>query len=336
LTTTAHRSPSKRRLYQRSAPSVRRKIARGGAALRLYSSGGLNRTWRSPREDATLNRFIGLIDSGRVGDEAALKRAYRLLAKRVHPDLAAGPSAGTAGPSGGPGAEGLPSSDEAAARRFVAIRAEYEEARAYLAGLRPSAAATDAPASRGAAATSAPAAATPAPAAATKTEAPTLRFERRAFYESLEDLLGRGFPHRPLAAGPGRRYDASRGRFLGLLAGRDEVYPEERAARAFLAFEAAYAALPLGAGFRDAGRRPNRILYYFLSNILGYHRMGFKHLAVIARSLAAEARGEAALRAGPARVDTPRVEPAREDAGGSLPFVELLVADLARGPAALD
>ena len=39
-----------------------------------------------------MNPFIGLVDSGRVADEAALKRAFRLLAKRVHPDLARDPA----------------------------------------------------------------------------------------------------------------------------------------------------------------------------------------------------------------------------------------------------
>ena len=95
-----------------------------------------------------MNPFIGLVDSGRVADEAALKRAFRLLAKRVHPDLTgshapapagadpaeSAPTAAGSAASGGAAHQGAAPADPLrASRAFVALRAEYEEARAYLA-----------------------------------------------------------------------------------------------------------------------------------------------------------------------------------------------------------
>lgn len=67
-----------------------------------------------------MNLFFGRISAGRIATEADLKRAYRLLAKRLHPDRAAGDSSAAAGP-------GRPHQD------FIRLKADYDEAAAWLA-----------------------------------------------------------------------------------------------------------------------------------------------------------------------------------------------------------
>lgn len=268
--------------------------------------------------EADTNPFIGLVDSGRVADEAALKRAFRLLAKRVHPDLAG---------SGEP---------LDASRAFVALRSEYEEARAYLAardestrgeGRGNEGAARHGAASSGATPSGArPRGEEPRGAEARGREGPAAAiraasWDRRAFYECLEDLLGRGFPKRPGAAWPGRAYDASREKLLAYLAGRDQVYPEDSARDAFLAFEAGYAALARGGGGwlsvdNDAGRS----VYFLLADLLSYHELGFAHVRRIARSI---------------HPDAERLARARGELR-PLAFLALLVADLEKGPAIAD
>ncbi len=309
-----------------------------------------------------MNPFIGLVDSGRVADEAALKRAFRLLAKRVHPDLAgshapapagadpaeSAPTAAGSAASGGAAHQGAahqgaahqgaahqgaahqgaaPADPLRASRAFVALRAEYEEARAYLAARAAGrAGGADSGGCAGGGGGGGGAgngrAGADRSSAADKGPAPrAARWDRRAFYESLEDLLGRGFPRRPGAAWPGRAYDASREKVLAYLAGRDQVYPEDSSREAFLAFEAGYAALARGGGGwlsvdNDAGRS----VYFLLADVLSYHELGFAHVRRIARSI---------------HPDAERLARARGELR-PLAFLSLLVADLEKGPAIAD
>jgi len=221
--------------------------------------------------------FIELIESGRIADEAALKRAFRAAAKRAHPDARAA-DAGALGD---------------AARDFVALRADYESALAHLR------------------------------ARATEKRAETgpvepLVFSRREFYESFEDLLGRGFPRRPRAAYPRAAYEASRSRLLAYLAGRDVMIPEGRSLEAFLALESGYASLVRpDARWMDIENDPGRSLYFFLTNLVLYHETGFAHLAAFSRNVYPTVKKLLAAR----RETRP------------LAFLELLFADLVSGPA---
>lgn len=248
------------------------------------------------------NRFIELFESGRLRDATGLRRAFRSLAKRAHPDMRRSGDRAVAG-------ELAPDSSEEASTAFIALRAEYEEALAFLQvdGEREKKPATHTDRSDGA---------PPKPASTRH----VLPFDRRAFYESFEDLIARGFPHPPTAPYPARLYTMSRNRTLAYLAGRDEVFPEARALAAFLDFESAYQNLPSRGGFLAVDTEARRLLFYLLSNLLGYHRSGFRHLASIARNF------------------MPQTEPllVAQGAEGALPFLGILIADLEGGPAMTD
>jgi hypothetical protein len=240
------------------------------------------------------NRFIELVEAGRIADEAALKRAFRAAAKRAHPDTLAGFDS-----SGGAGSTEAIRVAESAARAFIALRADYEAALAYLGSRGAAAPAENAGPARGA--------------------RPDIRpFSRGAFYESLEDLLARGFPRRPRAAYPRAGYEESRARVLSYLGGRDQVFPEDRALAAFLSFEAGYAAIARpGAGWLSVENDPARSLYFVLSDIVLYHETGFAHTAAFARNV--RPTTEALLKA---RGET-----------RPLAFLAILVDDLDGGPA---
>jgi len=251
---------------------------------------------------AVANRFIELVEAGRIADEAALKRAFRAAAKRVHPDRLAG----AAGERGGQRERAeSEESAESAARAFIALRADYEDARAFLAA-RPTSGKAAPPG--GAAGRAGAVRPSPAPRA----------FSRGEFYESLEDLLARGFPRKPRAAYPRAGYEASRERVLSYLAGRDQVYPEDRALEAFLDFEAGYAALAnAGFGWLSVDNDPVRSLYLVLSDIIVYHETGFAHTAAFARNV---------------YPDTLAILRNRGETR-PLAFLAILVADLDGGPA---
>jgi len=260
---------------------------------------------------------VELVDSGRIADEAALKRAFRAAAKRIHPDVIVGADVlvgadGTARPAAADGVGPASDSDalrdaESAARAFIALRADYEAALGYLAARRGRAAgARGEAAGRGGAA---PGSIRP------------LAFSRARFYQCLEELVGRGFPRRPRAAYPRASYDASRERLLSYLAGRDEVYPEDGSLAAFLAFEAGYAALARpGSGWLSVENDPARSIYFLVSDVLLFHENGFPHLAAFARNV------------------RPVTESLLRERGETRPlaFLGLLVADLDAGPACAD
>ena len=266
-------------------------------------------------------RLIELVDSGRIADEAALKRAFRRLAKRIHPDVAAG-----SGLAGAAAARARPSEDkgggatDAASRAFIALRAEYEEALARLAS-KGAGDAGDAGSPR--AAKEAPASkAKPAPEAPRPRPAPRpLSYSARAFYEGLEDLLGRGFPSEPVRAPALASYLASRDEVLGLLAGRDLFLPPGTAVAAFLGFEAGLSSVV-------AASKPNhpmegRFAYYLrnlVANILYYHRSGSPQPLAYSRN------------------EWPRLVKELKGRGETRPlaFLALLMADLEEGPACLD
>jgi hypothetical protein len=181
------------------------------------------------------NRFIGLIDSGRIADEAALKSCFRSLAKRIHPDTAGGEAAG-------------------GSRAFITLRADYEEALARLAGGRGVENGAGPPGHK-----------MPDPRP----------YSAREFYEGLEDLLARGFPRAPEKPGPRGRYEASRELVLGLLAGRDILMPEGKGVGAFLDFERGYAAILAAARpSRPMEGRFAYYLGNLVASILYYHRDG--------------------------------------------------------------
>jgi len=243
-------------------------------------------------------RLIELVDSGRIADEAALKRAFRRLAKRIHPDVAAGAAA-----------------TDGASRSFILLKADYEEALARLASKR--AGVTEAPRT----AKEPPASeAKPGPEAARPRPAPR-PYSARVLYEGLEDLLGRGFPTEPARAPARASYLASRDEVLGLLAGRDLFLPPGNAVEAFLALEAGLSAI-------IAASKPNhpmegRFAYYLrnlVANILYYHTSGSAQPLNYARNewprLARELKGRGETR--------------------PLAFLALLMADLEAGPACLD
>ncbi|HOX32453.1 MAG TPA: hypothetical protein PLB91_08980 [Spirochaetales bacterium] len=258
------------------------------------------------------NPFAELIDSGRIADEAALKRAFRAAAKRIHPDMLVGADVASrpgAADGAGPASDADALRDaESAARAFIALRADYEAALGYLAARRgrASGARGGEAAGRGGAA---PGSIRP------------LAFSRERFYPALEELVGRGFPRRPRAAYPRAAYDASRERLLSYLAGRDEVYPEEGSLAAFLAFEAGYASLARpGSGWLSVENDPARSIYFLLSDVLLFHENGFPHLAAFARNV------------------LPVTESLLRERGETRPlaFLGLLVADLDAGPACED
>lgn len=281
-------------------------------------------------------RLIELVDSGRIADAAALKRAFRRLAKRIHPDVAAGKDAASAGTDGLEAAatrsrqrqddEGV--ADDAAARAFIALKAEFEEALARLAtngdGAAHCKAAAVAGAAQAAAKPPSPGGAKSGPEAPQPRSRPRPRprsYSARAFYEGLEDLLGRGFPAEPARAAVRASYLASRDEVLGLLAGRDLFLPPGNAVEAFLAFEAGLRAI-------IAASKPNhpmegRFAYYLrnlVANILYYHSSGSPQPLSYARNewsrLARELRAREELR--------------------PLAFLALLMADLEAGPACPD
>lgn len=234
---------------------------------------------------AVANKFIELVQAGRIADEAALKRAFRAAAKRVHPDALAADSA---------------------TGSFIALRSDYEEALAFL-GTRCAAGSATPPEHM--------------PKEATGTSPVPRSFSRSAFYESLENLLARGFPRRPRAAYPRSGYDASRELVLSFLAGRDRIFPEDRSLEAFLDFEAGYTALAgKGTGWLSVDNDPVRSLYFILSDIVLYHETGFAHTAAFARNV---------------HPDTQMLLRRRGETR-PLAFLALLVADLAGGPACVD
>lgn len=278
-------------------------------------------------------RLIELVDSGRIADEAALKRAFRRLAKRIHPDVAAGIN--MAGPAAPPRKKGDVAVTDGASRAFIALRAEYEEALAGLAAKRLGAIGVaglkDTASHAGAAgAARAPSAAKAPPPQRVNTNpeaprpgaAPRPRtYSARAFYESLEDLLGRGFPAEPATAAARGAYIASREEFLGLLAGRDLFLPPGDAVGAFLAFEAGLSSI-------IEASKPNRPMegrfaYYLrnlVANILYYHRSGSTQPLRYARN------------------EWPRLGKELRARGETRPlaFLALLMADLEAGPCCLD
>jgi len=263
------------------------------------------------------NPFAELIDSGRIADEAALKRAFRAAAKRIHPDVAAGADTAT--------------------RAFITLKAEYEEALALLASKKAGASPGDRVAGAAASggsdcsadgsldggAKAAPSRGARAGQGAPRPQAVPrpLSYSARAFYVSLEDLLGRGFPSEPARAAARASYLASREEVLGLLAGRDLFLPPGNAVEAFLAFEAGLSAI-------IAASKPNhpmegRFAYYLrnlVANVLYYHSSGSPQPLGYARNewsrLARELRARKELR--------------------PLAFLALLMADLEAGPACLD
>ena len=275
-------------------------------------------------------RLIELVDSGRIADEAALKRAFRRLAKRIHPDVAAG--AAEAGAKSPPREDGEVAATDAAARAFIALRAEYVEALARLASNRAGTgrveAATGAFGSQAAANAPSPGETKPGRETPQPQPQPPSRpaprprsYSARAFYEGLEDLLGRGFPAEPARAAARASYLASRDEVLGLLAGRDLFLPPGNTVDAFFAFEAGLHAI-------IAASKPNhpmegRFVYYLrnlVANILYYHSSGSVQPLSYARNewprLARELRAREELR--------------------PLAFLALLMADLEAGPACLD
>jgi len=253
-------------------------------------------------------RLLDLVESGRIGTEAALKKAFRALAKRVHPDAKA---------EAGSRAQSL---------SFIALKTDFEAALARLQTLDAESAASREPGNTldkdDATASSASGRARDGPGApshAKQARPETYAFDRRALYENLEDLLARGFPEPPKTAFARRNYERSLKVVLAYLAGRDEIYPEDRARAAFIAFRAVYSSLPSG-GFLDVDNDARRGLYMFLSNLIGFHRRGFRHEARTARGL------------------FPVVEESLRGSGatGALPFLRFLLADLDRGPAMPD
>lgn len=244
------------------------------------------------------NSLIDLIDSGRITDEEGLKRAFRALAKRTHPDLAASREEG-----------------EIEGGAFLELRAEYEEALARLERKKVPPFKGFEHLSRVRDASFEP----PEPSSVTPTS-----FSRQAFYVCFEDLMARGFPRRPEIRGPREGYDSSRGLLLSLLAGRDTVYPADKALAAFYAFEKGFAALALAAAkSRESPSiesNPAKALKGLASNIASYHELGFAHLARYAEN------------------EWPRIRKELEEGGEKRPiaFLHLLMKDLARGPAAVE
>jgi hypothetical protein len=258
-------------------------------------------------------RLIELVDSGRIADEAALKRAFRRLAKRIHPDVAAasdqaGSNAAATGAR--PRQDDEEEAADAASKAFITLKAEYEEALARLASKGASAA-------RREGAAGAAEAPRPQPGPAPR----PLSYSARAFYEGLEDLLGRGFPTEPARAAVRASYLASRDEVLGLLAGRDLFLPPGNSVEAFLAFEEGLSAIM-------AAAKPNhpmegRFAYYLrnlVANALYYHKSGSPQPL------------------GYARNEWPRLGKDLRGRGETRPlaFLALVMADLEAGPACLD
>jgi hypothetical protein len=192
------------------------------------------------------NPLLDLVKAGRIADEAALKSAFRGLAKRLHPDLASP----TAGAGAGPGRGG-----RRAAESFILLRSEYEEARAWLSRGGPEGA-----------------------EARTHGSLAPRPWDRRDFYLAFQDLLARGFPRipgRPWPNGPLAGYEDSRLQVMGFLAARDRQAPKERALPAFLAFEEGW----LGLALSDPACLSKEVrisvgLRNLLLNIVGYHVSG--------------------------------------------------------------
>lgn len=261
------------------------------------------------------NRFLDLIEAGRVRDAAGLKRAFRGLAKRAHPDAAAA------------SADLASASAEAAHRVFIALRAEYEEALARLAapgsegGVAGTAGAGGSATGGNARSGSEPAAKAAARAAGTAAAAappPAHPWDRRAFYASFEDLRARGFPRRPPTPGPAAAYARSRAEVLAYLAGRDRLRPAGRLREAFLGLEATWTAQALAS---SRGRATGLgCLVNGLDNVFYYHRYAFAHMLAIAKSYGADAL--ASLEA-EGRADARR-------------FLAFLLEDLDEGPALED
>ena len=274
---------------------------------------------------------MALIEGGRIPDAAALKSAFRALAKRVHPDAAtpdAAPGATPVAAAGAAAATGAPGQVPAldrASRAFIALRSEYEEALAFLEGRLAGGPSAVSPAGTAAAEQAAGAAPAPGNAPAGAAPAPEAErpvaprpWERRGFYRSFEDLLARGFPRRPPAPYPRRGYDAARAAVAAYLAGRDLTRPRDATLAAFLDLEEGYAALaPWKAGPLSVYNDPARSLYYFLANVVLYHELGFAHLRRIAASFLVPAQEILSSRG--------ELRP--------LAFMRFLASDLDAGPA---
>lgn len=204
------------------------------------------------------NRFIALIDAGRVTSLEGLKRCFRRAAKRSHPD------------SGGAGSA---HAVDDAATSFIEVRREYEEAL----GLFESGAL--------------PAVRTPVRATITRIREirpwimrrrkPAARaedrpwsFDRSRFYLEFQDLLARGFPKNPKDSGARAAYLRSREIVLRL-SEKWEVLPKGLFERYEKEFETMGSLAGSGGGYRR--------LRLALYQLLDFHNLGYRHLLVLAR-----------------------------------------------------
>jgi hypothetical protein len=267
-----------------------------------------------------MNRFIALLESGRVADLAGLKSAFRTLAKRVHPDAGSRFGDRASGRPAEPPGDRAFGNAEAAAKAFVILREEYEEARAWLERGRPS------PAGEGrgegapqpANSSSEPTKTTAGPQRREPKVPEILAWDRRAFYVSFEDLLARGFPRPPSAPWPRRAYGTSRSLVLSYLRGRDSIEPSLKALDDFLAFEAGYSKLaPVNAGWLSVDNDAARSIYFFLTNVIIFHETAFAHVKRIAKGIYPE---------------TERLLSSRGESR-AMPFLRGMLADLDEGPA---
>lgn len=233
------------------------------------------------------NRFTGRIRSGEIASVAALKAEFKALAKLLHPDLAA---------------PGTTDGED-----FAALRADYEAALRDFDRLR-----FDLPRSRRAAGGSGN------PYVPSRTV-----HDRRALYEALAALRGRGFPKRPRHEKEKARYGYGRALALARLEAWRPDCPE-----LFLAFESRLLGTPSADEF---AQRMNVAALRLLDGILDYHGNGVgearQGLAFEFSQLASMRRDGEAPRGGTVPLGPD------EGAAAILGFLSVLVADLGAGPA---